>query len=89
MAKKIREPIPEFDTLEEVAAFWEMHSTADYEDLTQEAQFEICLRDRTDDRRIALLPELSQSIRAIAQARGVSPETLVNVWLAEKVRELA
>ena len=31
-----RDPIPEFETMEDIAAFWDTHSTADYEDLTHE-----------------------------------------------------
>lgn len=44
-ASKTREPIPEFDTLEEIATFWDTHSTADYDDLTQEVDFEVTLPD--------------------------------------------
>ncbi len=88
MAKKIREPIPEFETLEEIAEFWDTHSTADYHDLTHEVQFEIDLGGQSDKHTITLLPELSAAIQALARAQGVSPETLVNVWLAEKVHGL-
>lgn len=38
---KTRDPIPECDTLEEIADFWDTHSTADYDDLTHEVQVDI------------------------------------------------
>jgi hypothetical protein len=41
---KTRDPIPEFETLDDIAEFWETHSTADYDDLTHEVQFEVRLR---------------------------------------------
>ncbi len=86
---QVRDPIPEFETLEEIAEFWDTHSTADYDDLTQEVQFEVRLHDRAKQvQTITLLPELSEALQALARARGVSVETLVNVWLAEKVFEL-
>ena len=88
---KARDPIPEFETLEEIAEFWDSHSTADYDDLTHEVQFEVKLHRHHDkhNQSITLLPELGETIQALARARGVSVETLVNVWLTEKVRELA
>jgi hypothetical protein len=91
MAKlKDRDPIPEFETLEEIAEFWDEHSTADYDDLTHEVQFEIKLRHRAgEEQSIRLVPELSDMIQTLAQMRGVSVETLVNVWLTEKVHELS
>jgi hypothetical protein len=30
---------------------------------------------------------LSEKIRTIAQKRGVSPDTLVNLWVQEKLQE--
>ncbi len=83
-----RDPIPQFETLEEIAGFWDTHSTADYDDLTREVEFEVSLRKRGDSvQGIMLLPELSKTLEALAKARGVSLETLVNVWLTEKVLE--
>ncbi len=87
---KARDPIPEFETLEDIAEFWDTHSTADYDDLTHAVQFEIKLRPSAEHIQVVkLLPELSETLQALADARGVSVETLVNVWLTEKVLELA
>ncbi len=87
---KIRDPIPEFETIDEIAEFWDIHSTADYEDMTHAVQFEVRLHKNSKAyASISLLPELSETIQALARARGVSAETLVNVWLTEKVLEFA
>ena len=84
---KQREPIPEFETLEEIAEFWDTHSTADYFDRTKEVHFKVNLdRERLP---IYLLPELLEQLESQAQARGVSVETLANMWLVEKVHEAA
>jgi hypothetical protein len=85
---KERDPIPEFNTLADIAEFWDTHSTADYEDLTHEVQFEVQLREhRADYQAVKLVPELGETLRTLAHARGVTVETLVNVWLTEKVLE--
>ena len=44
---KERDPLPEhFDSLEEAGEFWDTHSSADYEDLTEDVEFEINLSKR-------------------------------------------
>jgi CopG antitoxin of type II toxin-antitoxin system len=85
-----RDPIPEFDTLEEIAQFWDTHSTADYEDLTHPVHFDVKLRKgAVQSQTVTLVPELGETLQVLASARGVSLETLVNVWLTEKVLEMA
>lgn len=87
--KTERDPIPEFETLEEIAEFWDAHSTVDYDDLTHEVHFEVALRTQRESSAILLVPELGQTLTALANARGISVETLVNVWLTEKVLKLS
>ena len=38
---KERDPFPEFETLDDIAKFWDTHSTADYADLTHAVQFQV------------------------------------------------
>ncbi len=83
----IREPIPEFETLAEIADFWDEHSTADYDELTHEVQFDIQIAPQK--KAVNIIPELSEMLTSFAQVRGISLETLVNVWLTEKAIELA
>ena len=71
-------------TLEEVAEFWETHSLADYWDQTREVEFEVRAKRRP---RITLDPDVYAQIEAQARARGILPETLVNLWLAERLQE--
>jgi hypothetical protein len=79
-----REPIPErFERIEQVAEFWDTHSLADYWDLTREAHVEVDLKHRRY--LIALEPELAAELAAEAHKRGVSAETLANLWLREKL----
>lgn len=72
-------------TLEEIADFWDTHSLADYWDKTHEVEFEIRAKRR---RRVTLTPEVYVRVEAQARARGILPETLVNLWLAEHLQEI-
>jgi hypothetical protein len=73
-------------TLEEIADFWDTHSLADFWDETHEVEFEVRARRR---RRVTLEPDVYSRVLEEARARGVMPETLVNVWLVERLGETA
>lgn len=81
-----RDPIPKhFKSNEEAAGFWDNHDLGDYWDLTREASFNVDIQ-----RRIyltALEPELAKKLTDCARKQGVSTETLINVWLSEKLAE--
>jgi len=70
-------------TPEEIGDFWDTHSLADYWDQTHEVEFEVRAKRR---RRVTLDPDVYTRIEAEAHARGILPETLVNLWLVEKLQ---
>lgn len=69
-------------TLEEIGEFWDTHSLNDFWEETREAEFKIRAKRK---KRIALEPQIYKELEAEARLRGVVPETLVNLWLAEKL----
>lgn len=69
-------------TLDEIADFWDTHSLADYWEQTEEVEFEVRAQRR---RRVTLAPEVYARLETQARLRGVLPETLVNLWLAERL----
>ena len=78
--------ISQADSLEEIADFWDTHSLDEYWDQTQEVEFEVRAARR---RRVTLDPDVYAQIQDRARVRGILPETLVNLWLSEKLRETA
>jgi CopG antitoxin of type II toxin-antitoxin system len=79
-----RDPVPAgFASLAEAAEFWDTHDLGDYADQTQEVDVEVKI-----DRRVfltALEPGLARKVSAYAVKQGVRAETLINVWLSEKL----
>jgi uncharacterized protein YfaS (alpha-2-macroglobulin family) len=71
-------------SIEEIAEFWDTHSVADYWDQTYEVEFEVRAKRR---RRVTLDPDVFEKIETRARERGVLTETLVNLWLAERLHE--
>ena len=78
--------ISKAQTLEEIAEFWDTHSLADYWEQTHEVEIEVRAERR---RRVTLDPDLYSRVEAAARVRGVLPETLVNLWIAERVATVA
>jgi len=83
-----RDPLPaSLANIEKIIEFWDTHSTADYEDEMEQVFFDIDLREEIFT--VALVPELADSVGRQAKARGVTTETLVNLWLAERLQTVA
>jgi hypothetical protein len=75
--------ISQAQTLEEIGEFWDTHSLNDYWDKTREVEFDVRAKQR---KRITLEPEIYKELEVQARVRGIVPETLVNLWLAEKLQ---
>ena len=75
--------ISKAQTLEEIGEFWDTHSLENYWDETREVEFEVRAKQR---KRVTLEPQIYKQLEAEARVRGVVPETLVNLWLAEKLQ---
>lgn len=73
-------------TIEEMAEFWDTHSLADYEDQTYEVEMSFAPSARRP--YIGIEPELLEELRRIARERHVSLQTLVNVWLRQRVDQV-
>ncbi len=80
--------LPEsFDSLEALGEFWDSHSTADYEKWMEPVEMEFDLAPSKI--YLAVAKNLLGPIRQVAKQQGVSTETVVNLWLQEKLAELA
>jgi len=81
---KSRDPLPEhFSSIEEAGEFWDSHSSADYEEYMRDAHFEVDLKRNVHEVRIT--NQLRREVRRRARQHGVAAETLVNLWLHEKL----
>jgi len=67
-----------------MSEFWDTHDLGDYWTRTKPARFEVDIQ--TEVTHYPLDAALSVTLRAIAEQRGVSPETLLNLWVQEKLR---
>ena len=84
--KKQLKPIPKFANEDEERQFWEEHDSSEYLDWGQ-AQQVVMPRLKPTTKTISLrLPQhLLDSIKAAANARDVAYQSLIKVWLQEKL----
>ncbi len=80
-----RDPLPdEFKSLEEAGEFWDAHDTTDYEDLMEDVSFEMNLTGKPS-RYYAVAKDIAAQLQTVADEQGISTQTLINLWLQEKL----
>jgi hypothetical protein len=80
-----RSSISQAKSYQEIAEFWDTHDLADYWDQTEPVEFEIDIQSEAT--YYALDRQLSHNLARAADERGVSAETLLNIWIQEKLTE--
>ncbi len=68
-------------TIEEASEFWETHSVADYPSRVVQFKF----KQEGDVNFIAVANDLMRQLEKRAKKTGVSIETLVNLWIQERL----
>ncbi len=78
--------ISKASSYQETAEFWSEHDLADFWDKTEPAEFDVEIE--SEKRYYPLECELSHEVNKIAHKRGISIETLLNLWVKDKINEL-
>ena len=85
MSRK-RKPIPTFKNEAEERAFWESHDSTDYVDWSRAERVRFPnLKPSTKAISLRLPVDLLERIKIAANKRDVPYQSLIKVWLAEKV----
>jgi hypothetical protein len=83
--RKYKSSISKAKSYREIGEFWDTHDLAVYWDQTKKMSFEVDIESEVTyyslDRRLA------EKVQTIAQKRGVSADTLINLWVQEKVMD--
>jgi len=86
--KKRLKVIPEFANEDDERHFWEQYDSSDYLDWTQAQQVVMPkLKPTTKTISLRLPQHLLDSIKAAANARDVPYQSLIKVWLQEKLHK--
>lgn len=71
-------------TYQEIGEFWDKHDATEFGGQT-ETEFEVNIQSTR--RYYPLDNKLSLTIKKIAEKHGVSGETLLNLWVQEKINQ--
>ncbi len=82
-----RKQIPELKTDEAAAEFWDGHSLADYVADTEPAEDAVFSVSPLKQICLRLAPSQIEQVRGIARAKGIGYQTLLRMWITERVRE--
>jgi predicted DNA binding CopG/RHH family protein len=87
-AKKSYKQVPEFKNEDDERKFWITHDTADYFDLSQAKQAIFPnLKPSTRSISLRLNESLIQEIKILAHKKNIPYQSLIKVYLSEKVKE--
>ena len=73
-----------FKSAEEAGRFWDTHDLADFWDETRAVGVTFKIRRR--HYCVSVSPVIARKLRKISLEQGVSTETVVNLWLQEKLQ---
>ncbi|MDD5434049.1 MAG: CopG family antitoxin [Nitrospira sp.] len=83
--RKHKTSVSEATSYKEIGEFWDTHDLSEFWDKTKEVSFEVDIESEVTYYAVDKL--LSEAIQAIAQKRGVTADTLINLWVQEKLQE--
>jgi hypothetical protein len=80
MAENNVSSISKADTIEGIGEFWDTHDFTEFDTDAPDVEFNI-------SRTVPIEADLLSMLEEQARLRGVSVETLVNLWLQQKLAE--
>jgi len=87
--KTTRDPLPEtFETFEEIAEFWDTHDITDYDEYLTPVEVNVAAHPK-HEHVITLSDTLNTTLRRVQQKEGVPLNTLINLWVQERLQQYA
>ena len=83
---KHKSSLSEATSYKEIGEFWDTHGLSSLWDKTKPAPFEVDIEAEVI--YYAVDKTLSEKLQAIAQKRGVTADTLINLWVQEKLQKM-
>ncbi len=82
-----RQKLPNTDSIEELARFWDTHDLTDFEEDLEEAAEPVFVRAKGTSLSIDLQPTEAQHLKKIARSKGVKGTTVLRRWILERLHE--
>lgn len=83
--RKNKTPLSKSSTYKKIGEFWDTHDLAEVWEKTKSVDFEIDIQSQC--RYYPVEISLSGKLTELAKKQGISPETLLNLWIKEKIQQ--
>ena len=83
--KKSKSSISKARSYAEIGEYWDKHDLSDTWGKTKKVKFEVVAEPEATYYPVER--DLSEKIQSVAKKQGVSSDTLVNLWLEQKIKE--
>jgi CopG antitoxin of type II toxin-antitoxin system len=83
--KKNKSSLSKARSYAEIGEYWDQHDLNDVWGKTRKVKFEVVAEPEATYYPVER--DLSEKIQSVAKKQGVSSDTLVNLWLEQKVKE--
>lgn len=77
--------IPQTDSIEELAKFWDTHDLTDFEDQLEEIPETVFERKEGALVTIQLQPKEVQEVDRLAKSQGMEKTALIRQWILERI----
>jgi len=83
--RKNRTSISKASSYEDIGAYWDTHDLSKVWSKTKKVRFDVQIESEAIYYPIE--KSLSERIQSIAKKQGISSDTLINLWVQQKVQE--
>jgi hypothetical protein len=78
--------IPQTDSIEELARFWDSHDVTDFEEQLEEVAAPVFERETVV--KVCLPCKEAEAVKELAQSKGLHDVDLIRQWILERVHSL-
>lgn len=82
-----RQKLPDTDSVEELARFWDTHDLTDFEGELEEVAEPVFVRAKGASLRIDLPATEAHRLKKIARSKGVKEATVLRQWILARLHE--
>lgn len=83
--RKNKSSISKAGSYREIGEYWDSHDLSKVWDKTRKVKFDVDIESETT--YYPLERNLSEKVQALAKKQGVSSDTLINLWIQQKLQE--
>lgn len=81
-----KQRIPQTDSIQELAEFWDTHDVTDFEDELEEVTEPVFVRPSQTTIRLPLPLQAWEALRKLAVDKGTTDVALAQEWVLEKLK---